>query len=68
MPVRQRFASVPATSRSLVVAATLPPSPSERAPPTRRALPPAAAGAFDTTSSTSVFQLPHVSQRPAHFG
>src|SRR5258708_31780110 len=65
--VVHRAASDPLTVRSRGVATTLPPSPSVRAPPARR-LDPVAGAVRATVSSTSEFQAPHVSQRPAHLG
>src|SRR3954470_16518080 len=65
--VFHRFASDPLTSRSRGVAATLPPSASDRAPAIRRDDPPLAATLGATVSSTSVFHSPHVSHRPCHF-
>jgi hypothetical protein len=68
IPVFQRLASDPWTSRSRGVGATLPPSASDRAPAIRRDDPPLTVTFGAMISSTSVFHSPHVSQRPCHRG
>src|SRR5439155_22118236 len=67
IPVFHRRASLPLTSRSLGVTATLPPSASVRVPPARR-LAPLVGALRAATSSTSEFHAPQTSHRPAHLG
>src|SRR3569623_224431 len=66
MPVFQRGVSEARRSPSLVAEATFPAVASGG--PAARARPAAVAGRAATSSSTSVFHSPHVSQRPDHFG
>src|SRR5665213_2405178 len=68
IPVFQRRDSEPWTSRSLGAATMVPPAASVAVPPLRRATAPVEFAVAETISSTSVFQSPHASQRPAHLG
>src|SRR5215212_7807284 len=67
IPVFHRGSALPVTSRKRIGDATDPPSASVLCPPILRDAPdfPPVAEDLGATSSTSVFQSPHTSHRPA---